>query len=516
MATYDWLLEYEVRQNYPDAFALTAQEARLVVRADWIQVDVLQRYIGLEEEQLKSPTIQAEMRENIFLAFKEKRISPARIVKIAERVRQGLYWSYHIVHVVVPNQEQGIERVDTYEVDTNIAGVTKRFDTSLQAFFATDNPRERARLLGVPDAGLYVPTFELHSLQSLYHLCKEREITPQGKPDYWSIKSSLTLDALSEVASKSLIWELSELYNGYAYRTTTPNGVSVSIDASAYEDLEQLLHTPNADKLLIQFNHKAIEQGLTSKTVELTLDEVMEARGLRDRKEAAKAIKAAARLLYAVSINIEDVATGSFSMRRVAQEATYIAGKGRKPVATITYTDAYYKHLQTTQQFMQYPTKLQMIPNNKTNAYIFGKEFAKQKRRNAGKPDDIEDKLTVATLLRRSTLPTYTSLKDKGQASQLIIKPFIDAFDYLEEQQLFSYHFQYKKDGGKPVELTDADIDKLYTDYSLFYSLVVRVSWYNPPDYEHLIERKELQRERARKNKGKGKGRGRGSKPVKG
>ena len=87
MATYDWLLEYEVRQNYPDAFALTAQEARLVVRADWIQVDVLQRYIGLEEEQLKSPTIQAEMRENIFLAFKEKRISPARIVKIAERVR---------------------------------------------------------------------------------------------------------------------------------------------------------------------------------------------------------------------------------------------------------------------------------------------------------------------------------------------------------------------------------------------------------------------------------------------
>ena len=516
MATYDWLIDNAIRDKYPAEFALTAAEAKLIVRAEWVFTDAVHKYIGLEDEELYSEAVQSAMEADVFDAFKEKHISPKRIIQIGERVRSGDYWSYNLVHVVVPNQEQGIERIDTYTLESNIEGLGgKEFDTSsLEAFFATDNPRERARFLGVPDTALYVPPFELSSLKHLWKICKERQLTPQVKPDYWRIKSSPVLDVLSEIGSTALIER--ELIDGFTdtYKITAANGVTVSITAVDYDDVELLFRTPNADKLLTQFNRKAVEQGLNSKTVQLTLDEVMEERGLKDRKEAAKALRAATKFLFALNVGIEDKETGSFKLRKIAQAADYEAGTGRKAYATITYSDAYFKELQTTQQFLQYPRKLQLIPNKKQNAYIFGKAFALQKRRNIGKPDDIEDKLSVATLLRRSILPRQQDLKDKGQASQLIIKPFIDALDYLEQElQLFSYQFQYKKSGSYPVELTEVDIDRLYGDYSLFYTLIVKVTWNDAADYQNLLERKQAQRSKARQSQGKGRGKG---KPAKG
>lgn len=495
MANFDWMLELEEREANPTAFALTVTEARYVVRASWIQTNVLRQYLDISDEERRKPAVQAKIREDIFTAFKNKRVSTTRLVKLAERVRSGLYWSYSIVSIDADAD------ITTYEIASNIEGLRSSFDTvTFASFFDTEDVRERARLIGVPDEALYLPTIEFHSLQALYRLCRGHgDIQPaQGKGDYWQIKSSPILDVLGEIGTTALIER--ELIEGFKneYRITAANGVTITIDANAYEDLEQLLKTPNADKLMIQFNYKAVERGLTSKTVELSLDEVMEERGLKDRKEAAKAVRAAVNLLYAVSVNIEDKATGSFKKSRIAQEATYTAGTGRKAVATITYTDGYFKHLQTTQQFLQYPRKLQLIPNNRANAYIFGRAFANQQRRNIGKPNNIENKLSVRTLLRRSNLPTYSKLKDKGQASQLIIRPFLDAMDYLEEDlQLFTYHFQYAKSGGKAVELTDADLDKLYGDYSLFSSLMVEVVWNDTADYEHLLERKRVQHERA-------------------
>ena len=82
--------------------------------------------------------------------------------------------------------------------------------------------------------------------------------------------------------------------------------------------------------------------------------------------------------------------------------------------------------------------------------------------------------------------------------------------DYLEQdEQLFSYQFQYKKNGSNPVELTDADTYNLLSNYAIFSSLVVKVVWKDEPDYTHLLERKQAQKERAKKNKG------RRNKPVK-
>ena len=336
MATYDWLIQNALRNKYPTEFALSEADARYIVRAESVFADTAHKYLQLEESELHSDAVQAQIRQDIFDAFKEKRISTARIIKIGESVRRCKYWSYYLTHILIASADNP-ERVSTYTIESNIDGFDgKEFsNSSLQADIETDNPRERARVLGIPDEALYIPHFELSSLRHLWKICKEQDIQLQAKSDFWNIKSSPVLDALSEIGSEALAER--EFVDGFtnAYKIKTATGVTITIDASAYADYEQLLKTPNADKLMMQFNHKAIEQGLVSNTVVLTLDEIMEERGLKDRKEAAKTIKAATNLLYAVSVDIEDKATGSFKRSRIAQEITYTAGKGHKPVATI-------------------------------------------------------------------------------------------------------------------------------------------------------------------------------------
>lgn len=502
MATFDILLNDEMRKKYSADYVLTEQEAKYIKKAELVFVDAAKKYISVDDAELHTPTVQAAMREDVFTAFKRKRLSASKILKIAERVRQGSYWSYELVGIEIPENETAAREI--YRIECRINGETEReqeFDTfSLEAFFKSDSPRERAKLLNIPDDVLYLPSFELRALKLLWKICKEKEITKQDPSVYWLIKTSPVLDVLSEIGSEAVAG--SEFVEGFSksYKLKAANGVTITIDASAYNDVGQLLKTPNADKLMTQFNHKAVEQGFCSQTVELTLDEVMDARRLTDRKAAADAIRAATRLLYALSVNIEDRETGSFRMRRIVQAADYIAGKGRKPYATITYTDDYFKHLKNTQQIMQYHAKLQQIPNNKPHAYNFAKAFDTQKRRNAGKPEGIENKLSVLTLLKKSGLPRYDKLKDKGQASQRIIMPFITALDYLEEDiQLFTYEFQHPKRGNNSTELTDEELDKLYHDYSFFTGLMISVTWYDEPDYQHLVERKKEQIKKAEK-----------------
>ena len=506
----DYVLRHdgEVREKYPEAYALTTREANFVARAESVFFEAAHGFSGLSDEDLQKPDMKNKITESVFDSFKRKRINPDRLIKLADRIERGKYWSYALVKI---DEAQSSSPISTYMTDSNIPGIVEQFNTTLEAFFSTDNPRERARLLNVPEDGLYIPSYELFILRQLRDFCKVGKINPKASADFWRLKSSPSINALSEIGSAALLNKrLDEDSFEDKYKLTAANGVPLSLAVDYYEEAEILLKTPNADKLLMQFINKAIEQGLKDKTVVLTLNEVMEVRGLTDRKTAAHYLRAATRFLLGVSVGIDDKKTGVFDLQRIAKRARFESGKGKTTQSIITFDDDFFKELETATGFMQYPTKLQMIPNNKGNAYVFAKAFATQKRRNIGKPNDIENKLSVVKLLAKSTLPLYDTLKDKGQASQLIIKPFVEALDYLEQdEQLFSYQFQYKKNGSNPVELTDADTYNLFSNYAIFSSLVIKVAWKDEPDYTHLLERKQAQRERAKKNKGKG------NKPIK-
>ena len=497
-------IEEDLRRVNPKAFALNITEAKLIHKASLAEWGVLRDYIDLEESETQKPEIQNAIKNRIHDVFIINRISPVKIIEIANRVKNGLYWSYRAFKF--DSTADGGETKITYKVKSNIDGIIKEFDNlSLKAFFATQDMRERARLLGVPEEGLYITSHELNSLIHLESICNGRDIAQLiSRSSVWYKKSSPVTDVFGEIGR--LAATSPEITQGFdtLYKFRASNGVTVTIQESNFKDLSTLFSTPNADKLITQFDSKALELGCKSKSVALTLDEVMEARGVSDRKTAAEAIKAAMNLIYAVSVEMEDKATGSFKKSRILQDAVYISGKGRKSTAMITYTDAYFNHLQATTQIVQIPKKLLKIPGNKPNAYIFAKAFSLQKRRNAGKGNNIENKLAISTLLEKSMLPPYEGLKDKGQASQLIIKPFLANLDYLaDELNLFSYEVQYPKRGSNSTTLTDEDLNKMFTDYSLFSSLMIAVKWTDEPDYDELKEKRKTQKAKAKRARAK-------------
>lgn len=290
------------------------------------------------------------------------------------------------------------------------------------------------------------------------------------------------------------------------YEIVSATGARIYIDKDQYSQL--LFTSPNMDKLIKQLNHKAFVNGFKSKTVTLTLDEIQEARGVKDRKELDKSVRAALNGLFAIMLTYErEDSTGKdFKKRRIIQEIDGVSGhgKGHSAQYSATYSDAYFNHLRSTPQVAQLPTEILKIPNNKPHAYSFATAFYEQKRRNIGKAQGIENKLAVKTLLNYSSLPSYDKLKDKAQAAQLIINPFLEAFDYLEEQEILTYELQHSArdaKGGNGVTLTDEELDRVYRDYAFFSSLIVKVTWRKEADYSNLLQAKRNRLEQANRSK---------------
>lgn len=493
-----------------NGYVLSESESRYLRKAFNLQENVLRKYIHVDEAELKKDTMQVEMLQAVSTAFKDRHISCETIQRLFNRLQRVKYWSLILTHVVSAADES--KRTATYEIISNqpeINGRTVQTD-ELAADFFTLNALEQAEILHIPDNTLYIEHTELTALSILQPICLyESGQTVTEDADFWKMKSSPLLDVFSGVGNHALTGkELQEdsFGGGNMYEIVSATGVRVYIDKEQYSQL--LFTSPNMDKLIKQLNHKAYVNGFKSKTVTLTLDEIQEARGARDRRELDKSVRAALNGLFAISLTYErEDSTGKeFKKRRIIQEADGREGHGRGHSAqySITYTDAYFNHLRSTPQVVQLPTEILKIPNNKPHAYSFATAFYEQKRRNIGKAQGIENKLAVKTLLNYSSLPSYDKLKDKAQAAQLIIDPFLKAFDYLEEQEILTYELQHSaKDarGGNGITLTDEELDRVYRDYAFFSSLIVKVIWRKEPDYSNLLAAKRNRLEQANKPK---------------
>ena len=489
------------REQSPDAYFITLAEARFIIKSYSVLFYAVRDFISIDSEELKKAAVREKIKDKAREAFKKERVNVRHILNIADRLQREKYWT---LRYCGSDFEKGAQLIDKYKVEGTAAREISEVTTKqFPDFFSTKDPAKRAQMLGIRD-GLYFPDFELNALLTLEQYCNGGggDIPLKDElPGFWSMKSSPILDALGVVGSDALSKKESvQGFNGGLYKITISSGVKLSIGAEQYN--ERLLVSPNVDKLINQFNHKAFITGFKDKCVDLTLNEIMEARQIKDRKEADVQICAALEILSAIMLSYENETTGDFKKARIIQAQSRESGRGHKLKYSITYSDAYFDHLRRTQQVGQLPSAAQAIPNNKGNAYSFLKAFCAQQRRNAGKKGNIENKLRVKTLLSYSSL-SFDSLKDKAQAAQLIIKPFTDSLDYLEEQGFFSYEFQYSTTENKGEALSEADLARLYSDYNFFSSLVVAVKWINGANYSEVVNARDKKRARKeRQSKG--------------
>ena len=322
-------------------FVFSDKESKYLKRAATIQDEILHNYINVDEAQLKTDAMQAEMLQAVSKAFKDKRVSCKTLRGYYDRLQGLNYWSLSLTNIDI-NKGEDKRTAYGFEIVSNlpeINGKTVRTDENPQAF-ATTNITEQAKLLQIPDGVLYIPHTELHALERLQPVCLyESGNIPKDSAGLWSMKSSPLTDVFSGVGSTALTdKKLQDFGGGSMYEIVSATGVRVYIDKEQYSQL--LFTSPNMDKLIKQLNHKAYVNGFKSKTVTLTLDEIQEARGVKDRKELDKSIKAALNGLFAISLEYkrEDSTGREFKKRRIIQEADGREGHGRGHSAQYSIT----------------------------------------------------------------------------------------------------------------------------------------------------------------------------------
>lgn len=514
--SYDFYLkvgEAQRKQNeaHKDLFALSTRDINYLFKAVRLYLDICRKYMHLDDETIRGKEIQAKIRKEVAEAYANGNISQTRIDKIADKVfldGRG-FWSYTLTGIIPLNPTisaplDDIQRADlisdnvkeVYTVESNLEGINglEINDHDNRAFFETNDITVKAKLLSIPADAKYILWTELDLLKMLSGTRLSGLEIPIRKeqPGFHSTPSSPLINVLHDIGAVALREKVMiSDFGKDTYEIKASNSVTVYTDAEGYSDI--MFKSPNVDKLLNQLNSKAYAMNYNSKSVSLTVDEIMEARGLKDRKSAANSLRKEADTLYRFTIDYKDKTTGSFGRRRIVQAIDYVGGKGRTAQVVATYSDAFFKHISESKTIIKRRDSIMKIPGNKTTEYFLACAFEDHERRNIDNPT-IRNRLSVANLLEKCKLTAYEDLNDKAQVSQLIITPFREALDYLEERGIFSHKFLHK--GGD--FLTYEELDRLDYDYRLFSSLIVEVDWYEEADYTQLLEAKASRKPKKR------------------
>ena len=131
---------------------------------------------------------------------------------------------------------------------------------------------------------------------------------------------------------------------------------------------------PNADKLFKQLMNEAIAK--KQSTIQITREEFMRVRKLKDKKEAYKQLKKAANDLYALSVPIKTIDENG---KKAGKQRTRIFNSIYIPehngaqagYIIMEFDKRFYDSLIKNSQVIYVPTKILQIPNNKPNSYFF-------------------------------------------------------------------------------------------------------------------------------------------------
>lgn len=273
--------------------------------------------------------------------------------------------------------------------------------------------------------------------------------------------------------------------------TATVTQGNLTITIPNFEELTSF--KTSTHQLLDALTEVFTAQGASTPVVSLPLEEYMNKRGLKDRKEARKQADADLETLFNAKISFKE-------KKKKGGEQDYhdiriIDGKGiRNGIINVTFGTT-FSNILSGYPLMPYPTQLYRLGKKNPNSYYFLRKLSEHKNMNIEKPN--EDIIAVKTLLASSpNLPTYKEVMETGrQITQRIIEPFERDMNALED----TLTWEYCHSNGEP--LTGEELSKELT-YEDFEKLLIKITWRE--DYpENEERRKEIRAKRAKKKASK-------------
>ena len=250
----------------------------------------------------------------------------------------------------------------------------------------------------------------------------------------------------------------------------------------------------SAQQLLDIITIHLTESGAKSPSVEFTLDEYMQRRGLKDRKAAREQVKSDLQVLRGISIQWEEKRgkkTEMYGFMNIADSGEL----KRNGVITFTFGNSFFNMLKSY-PVMAYPAQLQKLNNKRNpNSYYLGRKICEHKRMNAG--DHNENIISVKTLLNVACyIPSYEEvMQGNRNLSERIIDPFERDMDALKD----IFGWDYCRKNGEI--LSDEERQAVY-NYDFFKTLNILIKWSNEyPKPQTLIDAKENRKEEARKQR---------------
>lgn len=238
------------------------------------------------------------------------------------------------------------------------------------------------------------------------------------------------------------------------------------------------------------------ESGAKSPTVHLTLDNYMQRRGLKDRKEARKQLTADLDVLLKTSLTWEEKrgkSTIPYAGVNITDSWSWTDSK--KHTIAYTFGQTFYNVL-LSYPVMSYPAQLQTFNNRRNpNSYYFLRKITEHKNMNVGKKN--EDIIAVKTLLEASPfIPSYKEVMEGNRnLTDRIINPFERDMDNLAP----TLNWEYCHSLGGPLK--DKELETM--SYELFETLLIKTTWGAYPDQTARLERKAERQEEKAANKKK-------------
>lgn len=234
------------------------------------------------------------------------------------------------------------------------------------------------------------------------------------------------------------------------------------------------------------------ETGAKSPVVALSLEEYMEKRGLKDKKESRKQATDDLETLFNATISFKE-------KRKRGQEQDFhdvriIDSKGiRKGIINVSFGTTFYNIL-LGYPIMPYPAQLWTLNSKRNpNSFYLLRKIAEHKNMNVGKKN--EDIIAVKTLLAVApNLPSYDEVMNTDRAlNRRIIEPFERDMDALEDTLTWTYCH------SNNTPLTDEELHSM--SYDTFISLLIKTDWKQYPNQTARLERKAERLEHAKQSK---------------
>lgn len=224
------------------------------------------------------------------------------------------------------------------------------------------------------------------------------------------------------------------------------------------------------------------ENGCNSQVVTMTLEEYMQKRGLKDKKDARQRATEDLQTLFQAQISLlgkldenGNHEESDIDDMRIIERRTI-----KKGIIMVTFGTTFYNLLKGY-PIMPYPNQLWTLNERRNpNSYYFLRKISEHKNMNVGKKN--EDRISVKKLLEASpNIPPYSEVVKSGrQITQRIIEPFERDMNALDD----TLSWEYSHSNGIP--LTDNELEQK-TDYNFFSGLLVNIHWRSYPEREKAL-----------------------------